>query len=219
MSRRVILLILLIAALPAPLSAAKNIAATPVATVSGGVPIDDLELPIEPPMPLAERIRESGWLRPALAAALVAVIILLIILRRKKQSAPQAVMSPAEEAERALAQAEQFIAADDCAAFAVLFDQTLRRYLETGLGLAALRQTASELISRIDKEHGGLPEALESYRKDVENWLRSCEAGKFAGAALSQEEMTEMITRLRSFIEATKMLAQQRAGHGQLPLR
>ena len=223
MSRRVIFLFLLIAALPAPLRAAKNIAAPPAQAVSGGVPIDDLEPPIAPPVPLAEQILlsegESGWLRPALAAALAAVIVLLIILRRKKQPAPQAALSPAEEAERALAQAEQLIAAGDCAAFAALFDQTLRRYLEAGLGLAALRQTASELISRIDKEHGELPEALESYGKDVEHWLRSCEAGKFAGAVLSQEEMTEMITQLRSFIKAAKLLAQQRDRHGQLPLR
>jgi hypothetical protein len=219
MSRQVIFLFLFIAALPAPLQAAKNIAAPPAQAVSGGVPIDDLEPPIAPPMPLAEQIRESVWLRPALAAALAAVIVLLIILSRKKQPAPQAALSPAEEAERALAQAEQLIAAGDCTAFAAFFDQTLRRYLETGLGLAALRQTASELIRRIDKENGELPDALESYRNDLEHWLRSCEAGKFAGAALSQEEMTEMITQLRSFIKAAKLLAQQRDRHGQLPLR
>jgi hypothetical protein len=219
MSSRVIFFCLLIAALPGPLSAAKNIAAPPVPAVSGGVPIDDLEPPIAPPMPLAEQIRESSWLRPALAAALAAVIILLIILSRKKQPAPQTVLSPAEEAERALAQAEQLIAADDCAAFAALFDQTLRRYLEAALGTAAIPQTAGELISRLDTDNGGLPDALEAYGKDLENWLRSCEAGKFAGAALSQEEMTEMITRMRSFIEAARLIAQQRGSHGQLPLR
>jgi hypothetical protein len=220
MSRRVIFLLLLLTALPAPLRAAKNIAVppAPAPAVSGTVPIDDLEPPIEPPLSLAEQIRESVWLRASLAAALAAVIILLIILSRKKQPAPQVALSPAEEAERALAQAEQLIAAGDCAAFAEIFDQTLRRYLEGGLGLAALRQTASELISRIDNENGGLPDTLGSYSNDLENWLRCCEAGKFAGAALSQEEMTEMTTQLRSFIKAAKMLA-QRDGHGQLPLR
>lgn len=218
MSRRVIFLLLLLTALPAPLRAAKNIAVPPAPAVSGTVPIDDLEPPIEPPLSLAEQIRESSWLRASLAAALAAVIVLLVILSRKKQPAPQVALSPAEEAERALAQAEQLIAAGDCAAFAEIFDQTLRRYLEGGLGLAALRQTASELISRIDNENGGLPDTLESYGNDLENWLRCCEAGKFAGAALSQEEMTEMTTQLRSFIKAAKMLA-QRDGHGQLPLR
>ena len=217
MSRRVIFLFLVIAVLPAPLRAEKNIAMPPTQAISGGVPIDDLEPPIEPPLSLAERIRKSSWLRPALIAVLAAIIVLLI-LSRKKQPAPVAVLSPAEEAERALAQAEQRIAAGDCSAFAEIFDQALRRYLETGLGLAALRQTASELISRIDQEHGGLPEALESYSKDVENWLRCCEAGKFAEAALSQEEMTGMTMRLRAFVEAAQTLA-HRDEHGQLSFR
>lgn len=188
--------------------------ALPAAAFADTIPIDDLE----PPVPLPEQILEASWLRPALAAALLAVIILLLFLRWKKKFQQEHALSPAETAGLALAQAEQLIAAHQCAAFAALFEQTLRRYLEAGLGMAALHQTAGELIRHIDKKHGGLPEVLESYSKELENWLRCCEAGKFAGAALSQEEMSEMITQMRAFIAAVEEHA-QRNTDGQLSLR
>jgi hypothetical protein len=212
MSRRVLFLFLFLTVLPAPLQAAKNITVPAAPTVSNNVPIDD----IEPPVPLTEQ--KHDWLRPALAAALLAVIILLILLKRKKQPQQQAALSPDEAAWLALSQAEPLIADSKCAAFAALFDQTLRTYLETGLGITALQQTASELIRLLEAEHQKLPKALQSYRKELENWLRCCEAGKFAEATLSQEEMTEMTTQLRAFVEAAEARAQGDE-HGQLSLR
>jgi hypothetical protein len=222
MSRWIFFLFFFLTVFSAPLRAAQNIVLLPATAVADKIPIDDIEPPFAPPLPLPERIlrfgRESSWLRPALAAALLAVIILLFFLRWKKQPPQQNDLPPAETARLSLAQAEQLIAAGDCAAFAELFEHTLRRYLEAGLGMAALQQTVSELISQLHKEEQGLPKMLQAYGEEAANWLRTCEAGKFAGASLSQEEMSEMTTQLRGFIAAAEERA-PRNTDGQLSLR
>ncbi len=195
MSRHVFFFFLVIlTALPAPLRAEKNII-SPALNATNTMQLEDLE----PPIPLPEQ--KHNWLIPT-AAALLALVILLFFLARKKKPQQQLILSPDKVALLALTQMEQLVAAGDCPAFTACFDQTLRHYLEAGLGLAALRQTASELIKQITGESGKLPEALKSYRDNVESWLQNCEAGKFAEASLSQEEMTTMTEQLRTFIEA-----------------
>jgi hypothetical protein len=220
MSRWIFFLILVL--LTSPLRAEQGRVVPSAPTVSSKVPVDDIELPVEVPVPLTEWLlhqgQESRWLRPTIAVALLGVMLLLIFLRRNKRFHEQNTLSPDASAQQALAQAEQLIKEDQCAAFTALFDQTVRRYLEACLGIAALQQTAGELIRHLEQEDNGLPETLQSYKETLENWLRNCEAGKFAGASLSHEEMIDMTTQLRNFIAAGKELA-ERNNHGQPSLR
>ncbi|WP_417913196.1 LPXTG cell wall anchor domain-containing protein [Candidatus Electronema sp. TJ] len=187
MSRRLALLLVLL--LPAPLLA------QPLA-----LPMQDelAAIDIEPPLPLPEQ--KPLWPIAAGAGLLLGGVLLFVVLRRKKtqpQPAPQA----HETALLALTQADALIAKKDCAAFAALFDQTLRRYLEQRFGIDASRQTAGELICFLaDPEE----EQLKAYAESLQNWLAFCEAAKFAGAALNEADMAELTAQLRAFVEATK---------------
>lgn len=187
MSRRLALLLVLL--LPAPLPA------QPLQPL----PQNDLAaIDIEPPLPLPEQ--KPLWPIAAGAGLLLGGVLLFVVLRRKKpqpQPAPQA----HETALLALTQADALIAAQDCAAFAALFDQTLRRYLEERFGIAAFRRTAGELICFLaDPEE----EQLKAYSETLQTWLAFCEAAKFAGAALNEADMAELTAQLRTFVEATK---------------
>jgi hypothetical protein len=116
-------------------------------------------------------------------------------------------LQPHETAYLQLAHAEKHLEANDCAAFADLIDQTLRRYLEERFHLAASRQTASELISCISASKVDAQALLQAYVKQLQTWLELCDAVKFAGASLSRERMAELSVHLRAFIEATKVEA------------
>lgn len=166
-------------------------------------PEDELAaMEIEPPLPLPEA--RPRWPIAAGAGLLLGGGLLGLYLRKKKRRPLPAPLAH-ETALLRLTQAETFAAADNSPAFAELFDQTLRRYLEERFGIAALHQTAGELISLAAADDGAqLPELLRRHSDKLQTWLTRCEAAKFAGAALTQAEMTELAAQFRVFIEATK---------------
>lgn len=187
MSRRFILLFLLL--LPAPLPAQQL-----------GPPLHDelAAVEIEPPLPLPEP--RPRWPIAAGAALLLGGGLLALYLRKRKQKPLPAPLAH-ETALLRLTQADGLIDSHDCAAFAALFDQTLRRYLEERFSLAASRQTAGELIRMLtDSEE----QQLQEHSEQLQTWLALCEAAKFAGAALNDANMAELTAQLRAFVEATK---------------
>ena len=187
MSRRVILLFLLL--LPAPLLAQQP-----------GPPLHDelAAVEIEPPLPLPEP--RPLWPIAAGSALLLGGGLLALYLRKRKQK-PLPVPLAHETALLRLMQADGFIDSHDSAAFAALFDQTLRHYLEERFNLAASRQTAGELIRFLaDSEE----KQLQAHSEQLQTWLALCEAAKFAGAALNDADMAELTAQLRAFVEATK---------------
>jgi hypothetical protein len=156
------------------------------------------EMEIEAPVPLPER---NPMLLPAAGATLLLIGGgLLFFFLQKKRRRPQMVFQPHETALLQIAQLEKLIGDENCAAFADLLDQTLRRYLEERFGIAASKQTASELINLLTEK----PEPLKAYSENLQTWLELCDLVKFAGTSLSQERMTELSTNLRTFVEATK---------------
>lgn len=187
MSRRFILLLFLL--LPAPLPAQQP-----------GPPLHDelATMEIEPPLPLPEP--RPLWPAAAGAALLLGGGLIALYLRKRKQKPLPAPLAH-ETALLRLTQADGFIDSHDCAAFAALFDQTLRRYLEERFSLAASRQTAGELIRLLaDSEE----KQLQAHSEKLQTWLALCEAAKFAGAALNETDMAELTAQLRAFVEATK---------------
>jgi hypothetical protein len=187
MSRRVILLFFLL--LPAPLPAQQP-----------GPPLHDelAAVEIEPPLPLPEP--QPRWPIAAGSALLLGGGLLALYLRKRKQKPLPAPLAH-ETALLRLMQANGLIDSHDSAAFAAFFDQTLRRYLEERFSLAALRQTAGELIRVLaDSEE----QQLQAHSETLQTWLALCEAAKFAGAALNEADMAELTAQLRAFVEATK---------------
>lgn len=187
MSRRVILLFFLL--LPAPLPAQQP-----------SPPLQDelATIEIEPPLPLPEP--RPRWPIAAGAALLLGGGLLALYLRKRKRKPLPAPLAH-ETALLRLTQANGLIDSHDCAAFAALFDQILRRYLEERFGIAALRQTAGELIRVLaDSEE----KQLKAHSEKLQTWLALCEAAKFAGAALNEADMAELTAQLRAFVEATK---------------
>ena len=187
MSRRFLLLLLLL--LPAPLPAQQP-----------GPPLQNelAAMEIEPPLPLPEP--RPLWPIAAGAVLLLGGGLLLLYLRKRKRKPLPAPLAH-ETALLRLTQADGFIDLHDSAAFASLFDQTLRRYLEERFRLAASRQTVGELIRLLaDSEE----QQLQAHSEKLQTWLALCEAAKFAGAALNKADMTELTAQLRAFIEATK---------------
>ncbi len=187
MSRRAMLLFFLL--LPAPLLAQQP-----------GPPLHDelAAVEIEPPIPLPEP--KPRWPIAAGAGLLLGGGLLALYLRKKKRKPLPAPLAH-ETALLRLMQADGFIDSHDCAAFAALFDQTLRRYLEERFSLAASRQTAGELIRFLaDSEE----QQLQAHSEQLQTWLALCEAAKFAGAALNTADMAELTAQLRAFVEATQ---------------
>ncbi|WP_417914750.1 LPXTG cell wall anchor domain-containing protein [Candidatus Electronema sp. JM] len=187
--RRIVLLFFLL--LAAPLQAQQPATAP-------SVQADAEEIEIEPPVPLPEAM--PRW-PIAAGAALLGGGLLFVYLRKRKRK-PQPAPLPHETALLGLAQADGLIAAHDCAAFAALFDQTLRHYLAERFGIAAQQQTASELIQRVTDENAA--ELLQEYSDTLRAWLALCEAAKFAEAALNEADMREMTSQLRAFVETTR---------------
>ena len=187
MSRRFLLFFLLL--LPVPLPAQQP-----------GPPLHDelAAVEIEPPLPLPEP--RPRWPIAAGAGLLLGGGLLVLYLRKKKQKPLPAPLAH-EIALLWLTQADGLIDSHDCAAFAALFDHILRRYLEERFSLTASRQTAGELIrSLADSEE----KQLQAHSEKLQTWLALCEAAKFAGAALNEADMAELIAQLRAFVEATK---------------
>lgn len=156
------------------------------------------EMEIEAPVPLPER---NPVLLPAVGASLLLIGGgLLFFFLRKKRRQPQTALQPHETALFQIAQLEKLIGDKNRAAFAELLDQTLRRYLEERFGIAASKQTASELIKLLIET----PEPLKAHSENLQTWLELCDLVKFAGVSLGQERMAELAVHLRAFVEATK---------------
>jgi hypothetical protein len=195
MSRWFLFTLLLLVSTLAPLRAQQLVPMSSPADASE-------KMEIEAPVPLPEHI---NWRLPAAGAGLLIVAGLTVFFLWKKKgiTLPPSLL-PHETALLRLTEADTFAATEHCAAFAELFDQTLRRYLEERFGLAASKQTVSELISGIEAGGETVPELLRNSAAELKTWLQLCEDVKFAAASLSREHMSGLSISLRTFIETTK---------------
>ncbi|MBW2328071.1 MAG: hypothetical protein JRF04_00350 [Deltaproteobacteria bacterium] len=168
---------------------------------AGETELFDIKGPIE--------IKDTGntvIITTAGVAGLILLIILIIIWR--KRSRKQRAILAHETALQKLAQAQQLIDAHEIDSFVTLIDQTLRTYIEQRFGVSARRQTTREFITTITKSKKRVEEQLTSNKSRLQTWLEHCDMVKFAKADMSAETMGEMLTNLRSFIDSTRMEAE-----------
>ena len=166
----------------------------------GETELFDIKGPIE--------IKDTGNTVIITAAGVAGLILLiiLIIVWRKRSRKERAILAH-ETALQKLAQAQQLIDAHEIDSFVTLIDQTLRTYIEQRFGVSARRQTTREFITTITKSKKRVEEQLTSNKSRLQTWLEHCDMVKFAKADMSDETMGEMLTNLHSFIDSTRMEA------------
>ncbi len=162
---------------------------------------------IREPIPIPNSNRFFWWI----AAGLIVLLLLAIFFyfwkkRARKQKAVLAHETALSELERA----GPLIEAQDINAFITLIDQTLRRYIEQRFTIFARRQTTREFIHGLTEDQENIPQALMENTANLTTWLQHCDLVKFAKAGLNQETMTEMVANLRTFIESSKIEAEEK---------
>lgn len=163
----------------------------------------DIREPI--PIPDSNRIL---WL---IAAVLIMLLLLgLIFFFWKKQTRRQKAVLAHETALQELDRAGPLIEEQNINAFITLIDQTLRRYIEQRFHIFARRQTTREFILELAEEREDVPEPLTENSENLKTWLQHCDLVKFAKADLNRENMTDMASNLRIFIESTKLEAEEK---------
>jgi hypothetical protein len=181
----------------------------------GQLPAQTSQLPDLPPGPSLDRVRgpieippyEPWQIGVIIALALLALGLLIYgIVRfvRARSRRSQAEL-PHLTALSELKTAAELTKEDD-ERFAVLSSLALRRYFETGKGIAALGRTSREFLQALDRQPQINPEA----RSSLTEFLEHCDRVKFAQASLTKaernaltESATALIAQFEQAVEAT----------------
>lgn len=179
-------------------------------------------LPNLPPGPSLDRVRgpieippfEPWQIGVIIALAVLALSVLIWgILRfmRARNNRSQAEL-PHLTARAELKAAAELTTNDD-ERFAVLSSMALRRYFETGKGIAALGRTSLEFLQGLD----GHPQMNPEARSSLTEFLEHCDRVKFAQASLTATERsaltnsaTTLIVQFEQVVEATPPEVQSR---------
>ena len=180
------------------------------------------QLPDLPPGPSLDRVRGpieippfEAWQIGVMIALAVLALGLLIwgILRfmRARSNRTQAEL-PDLIARAELKTAAELTLEDD-ERFAILSSLALRRYFETGKGIAALGRTSLEFLQGLD----GHPQMNPEARSSLTEFLEHCDRVKFAQASLTATERsaltnsaTTLIVQFEQVVEATPPEVQSR---------
>ena len=179
-------------------------------------------LPDLPPGPSLDRVRgpieippyEAWQIGVIIALAILALSLLtwgILRYMRARSNRTQA------ELPHLIARAELKTAAEltlkDDERFAILSSLALRRYFETGKGIAALGRTSREFLQGLD----GHPQMNSEARSSLTEFLEHCDRVKFAQASLSAAERsaltdsaTALIAQFEQVVEATPPEVQPR---------
>lgn len=196
------------------------LAITPMTAVAQGAPADapaalppidfgdddirDIRGPIELPDPWW--ITYGPGLLVALAAAL-AIAGTLVIARRLRREP-----SPRDVALAQLTDARQRIAAGDPARFGEAVSEAVRRYLEARFALHAPRLTTEEFLAELAADESS---PVRAHRTRLGELLAFCDAAKFGGFRLAEEEMDAMESSARRFVEETSRDADASERHAR----
>ncbi len=159
----------------------------------GQLPAQTPQLPDLPTGPSLDRVRgpiEIPPYEPWQIAVMIALSILALgcltwgmvrFLRARKNRTPQA--QPHITALAELKAAAELTTEDD-ERFAVLSSLALRRYFETGKGIAALGRTSLQFLQALE----GHPQLNSDARTSLSDLLEHCDRVKFAQASLTESE-------------------------------
>ena len=179
-------------------------------------------LPNLPPGPSLDRVRGPIEIPPfepwqigviiALAVLALSVLIWGILRFMRARSNRSQAELPHLTARAELKAAAELTTNDD-ERFAVLSSMALRRYFETGKGIAALGRTSLEFLQGLD----GHPQMIPEARSSLTEFLEHCDRVKFAQASLTAaersaltESATALIAQFEQVVEATPLEVQPR---------
>lgn len=179
-------------------------------------------LPNLPPGPSLDRVRGPIEIPPfepwqigviiALAVLALSVLIWGILRFMRARSNRSQAKLPHLTARAELKAAAELTTNDD-ERFAVLSSMALRRYFETGKGIAALGRTSLEFLQGLD----GHPQMNPEARSSLTEFLEHCDRVKFAQASLTATERsaltnsaTTLIVQFEQVVEATPPEVQSR---------
>jgi len=179
-------------------------------------------LPNLPPGPSLDRVRGPIEIPPfepwqigviiALAVLALSVLIWGILRFMRARSNRSQAELPHLTARAELKAAAELTTNDD-ERFAVLSSMALRRYFETGKGIAALGRTSLEFLQGLD----GHPQMNPEARSSLTEFLEHCDRVKFAQASLTATERsaltnsaTTLIVQFEQVVEATPPEVQSR---------
>ena len=162
---------------------------------------------IREPIPIPDSNRIFWWIAAVLAGILLIGLLLYFL---KKRTRTQRAVLAHETALRELERAGPLIEEQNINAFITLIDQTLRRYIEQRFHIFARRQTTREFIHELTEDQEKVPQPLMNNSENLTTWLQHCDLVKFAKAGLNRETMLDMVDNLRTFIESTKLEAEEK---------
>jgi len=179
-------------------------------------------LPNLPPGPSLDRVRGPIEIPPfepwqigviiALAVLALSVLIWGILRFMRARSNRSQAELPHLTARAELKAAAELTTNDD-ARFAVLSSMALRRYFETGKGIAALGRTSLEFLQGLDEHQ----QMNHEDRRSLTEFLEHCDRVKFAQASLTATERsaltnsaTTLIVQFEQVVEATPPEVQSR---------
>ncbi|XCN71327.1 MAG: hypothetical protein Q3M24_13505 [Candidatus Electrothrix aestuarii] len=162
---------------------------------------------IREPIPIPDNTRFFWWLAAILAALLLLGLLFYFL---KKRTRKQRAVLAHETALRELERAAPLIEEQNINAFITLIDQALRRYIEQRFHIFARRQTTREFIHELTEDQEKVPQDLMDNSENLTTWLQHCDLVKFAKAGLNRETMIDMVDNLRTFIESTKLEAEEK---------
>jgi hypothetical protein len=141
------------------------------------------------------------WLLPAIVAGIVLIAAggygIWRWLRRRRR--PR-VLLPSEIALRRLEEVRALMQPAAAGAFSVAVSDAVRRYIEDGFGVTATHRTTEEFL------HGLLesPQSpLSPHRAPLSEFLQQCDLVKFAGMALTVQNMESLHHSARAFVLET----------------
>ena len=186
------------------------------------LPAQSPQLPDLPPGPSLDRVRGPIEIPPfepwqigviiALAVLALSVLIWGILRFMRARSNRSQAELPHLTARAELKAAAELTTNDD-ERFAVLSSMALRRYFETGKGIAALGRTSLEFLQGLD----GHPQMNPEARSSLTEFLEHCDRVKFAQASLTATERsaltnsaTTLIVQFEQVVEATPPEVQSR---------
>ena len=186
------------------------------------LPAQTPRLPDLPPGPSLDRVRgpieippyEPWQIGVIIALVLLALGLLIwgIVRFVRARSNRTRTAAPHLTALAELKTAAELTKEDD-ERFAVLSSLALRRYFETGKGIAALGRTSLEFLQALD----GHPQINPEARSSLTEFLEYCDRVKFAQASLTEaqrsaltESATALIGQFEQAVEATAQEVQPR---------
>jgi Domain of unknown function (DUF4381) len=149
---------------------------------------------VEIPLPEKPRL----VLYYSLAGSLLALTLAAVLWQ--KHARKQILKTPSEVALAALAVLESNHGSQAAEAFANQVTQTVRRYIEAHLGMAAPRRTTEEFLADLARD--GQSKVLGE-SEQLQKFLKSCDLAKFAGSELDNAKRGELVTAARKFINST----------------